>query len=482
MRVIQTLLPFKIELTNRPDAVTGHGGLPIILEIMMAVIAKSLYRNLRDALGYSNRKAIARHLQSLVLLLAAGGEHLSDLEVLRSDHGLEKLLGFKISSSSQVKEFLYAFHQNKEGRPFTEEEDAELSKVGEARIRPEGPGLHVLDVIVCEVLKALQTARLKTTATLDVDATIIEGHKKKALKAYEGTVGYQPQMAWWAEQGVWVCDEFRDGNVPAAFAVKDHLVHSFAHLPAGVTIRRLRGDSALYEEDPLTWLAKEDIDFVVSADMSVPLTARIRELPEKGWKSYHDLRDPELIAEEREWAEVTFIPDWKRNRDLKLTPFRYIAVRVRPRQRDLFTEADRNGRHFAVVTNMDWEGGRLIRWHREKQGTVEHAHGVMKNGLGGGVMPCGRFGSNAAWWRINMLTANILELMKSIDPSGKLDGARPKSLRFRLLNLGARLTHQARQWTLRLFLGLPQAELLIGLRKAVAELAMRLGNLKPAPA
>jgi hypothetical protein len=289
-------------------------------------------------------------------------------------------------------------------------------------------------------------------------------------------------MAWWAEQRVWVCDEFRDGNVPAGFSMKDFLIHSFARLPAGVEHRRLRGDSALYEEEPLTWVAKENIEFVVTADMSEGLAKRIAELPETAWKVYNDLRDIQHITEEREWAEVTFIPDWKRNRDPKLKPFRYIAVRVRPRQRDLFTEADRQWRHFSVVTNMDWAGGRLIRWHREKQGTIEHAHGVIKNELAGGVMPCGRFGSNAAWWRINVLAANLLELVKVLDSTGQLENARPKSIRFRLLNLGAELKHQARQWTMKLFKGSLQASLLVALRQALATLAAKLGTLAPSTA
>jgi hypothetical protein len=372
---------------------------------------------------------------------------------------------------------LYAFHQNKEGRPLTEEEDAELSKAGKAQIRPEGPALHVLEILVRPVLVAIQVARVRAMATLDVDATIIEANKKRALKAYDGTVGFQPQMAWWAEQGVWVCDEFRDGNVPASFSTKEFLIRAFARLPAGVQHRRLRGDSALYGEEPLTWAAKENIEFVVTADMSEGLAERIKELPKTGWNVYKDIRDPQHMTEEREWAEVTFIPDWKRNRVPENKPFRYIAIRVRPCQRELFTEAECQWRHHTVVTNMDWDGGRLLRWHREKQGTVEHAHGVIKNELAGGVMPCGRFGSNAAWWRINVLTANLLELVKCLDSTKQLENARPKAIRFRLLNLGAELKHQARQWTMKLFKGLPQAPLLAALRQALADLAVKLGTL-----
>ena len=65
------------------------------------------------------------------------------------------------------------------------------------------------------------------------------------------------------------------------------------------------------------------------------------------------------------------------------------------------------GRRVPAV-NMGWRGDNLLRWQREKQGTVEQAHGVLKGDLGGGTMPCGLFGANAAWWRLNVLAANPL--------------------------------------------------------------------------
>lgn len=53
-------------------------------------------------------------------------------------------------------------------------------------------------------------------ATIDLDATVIESFKREVLRTYEGTTGYQPMMALWAEMDLAVADEFRDGNVPAA--------------------------------------------------------------------------------------------------------------------------------------------------------------------------------------------------------------------------------------------------------------------------
>ena len=38
----------------------------------------------------------------------------------------------------------------------------------------------------------------------------------------------------------------------------------------------------------------------------------------------------------------------------------------------------------------------LLRWQRERCGSVEKVHDVLKNDLAGGVMPCGWFYANAA--------------------------------------------------------------------------------------
>ena len=75
---------------------------------------------------------------------------------------------------------------------------------------------------------------------------------------------------------------------------------------------------------------------------------------------------------------------------------------------------------------------RLERLHREKAGTIEHVHRSMKDELGAGVMPSGKFGLNAAWFRINALTFNVLTVLKRHALPARYKLARPKRLRFEL--------------------------------------------------
>ncbi len=476
MSIAQGLLPFKIEFVSRAETVTAHAGLFLAIEAALALFPAKALRPLRKALGYQTVTPVRRHLLSLIALACAGGDHVSGLETLRADQGCSRLLGFEPSSPSQAKDFLYRFHQDEDGRPLTDEDDERLSVRGKAQIRPEGPGLRALTALMDLSVEAVRQRRLPTKATIDVDARIIEAHKQKALVAYEGTRGYQPQMAWWSELGVWLTDQFRDGNVNAELEAKAFLKLTFERLPSSIEDRYLRADSALYNENALSWADEQEIGFAVSADMSEALKSKVTRLPEEAWLPYRGFNERADLTEERQWAEVPdFVPDWKRNRKKDGTPFRYIAIRVRGRQKDLFEDSDPSAwRYFAIVTNMGWNGERLLRWHREKQGTVEYGHGVVKNDLAGGVMPCGRFGSNAAWSRLQLIVHNLLVLLKTEALPSTLRDARPKTLRFLLFNLPGRIVRHARGWVLKLYEGLPFAADIVAARRHLLELARRL--------
>jgi hypothetical protein len=190
----------------------------------------------------------------------------------------------------------------------------------------------------------------------------------------------------------------------------------------------------------VNWLRNEQrsggppgrIGFALSARMSEALHAAIQAVPEGEWKPYGDPPPGEI----RECADVPFVPSEKSEKK-HTKPLRYVAMRIRKKQGELFDDGS-GVRHFAVLSNR-WEltAGRLIEWHREKAGTVEMVHDVIKNELAGGVLPCGRFGANAAWLRLAVIAHNVLT-------------ARPKRLRFLIFNTPGRLVHHARRLLLRL--------------------------------
>jgi hypothetical protein len=57
----------------------------------------------------------------------------------------------------------------------------------------------------------------------------------------------------------------------------------------------------------------------------------------------------------------------------------------------------------------------------------------LKNELAAGVMTCARFGANAAWLRLALLTHNVRTGLKRIALKPEWLRARPKRLRFHFL-------------------------------------------------
>ena len=125
-------------------------------------------------------------------------------------------------------------------------------------------------------------------------------------------------------------------------------------------------------------------------------------------------------------------------------------------------------KYFAVVSNrLDLDGAKLLQWHREKAGTIEQVHDIVKNDLGGGVLPSKYFGVNAAWMRIALLAHNVLVALKRIALPPELRSARPKRLRFEIFVQAGRLVSHARTLTLRLRLGVERLAQLVAAWRAL---------------
>jgi len=298
---------------------------------------------------------------------------------------------------------------------------------------------------------AARAKQSETRATVDQDGTIIESHKREALWAYDGTRGYQPMVAVWAETELILADEFRDGNVPALSAPLRCAKAAFAALPDTVIEYYFRGDSGCHESGLVNWLRNPQRDggplgfigFGVSARMSEDLGKALKAVPEAQWTAFG--KDPDGTL--RQWADVDFVPGEKiEKKDIE--PLRYIGLRLLKPQGDLF--ADGNDKHYhALLTNRwDEDGGALLTWHRQKAGTIEHVHDEIKNGLGGGQLPSAKFGANAAWFRIACIAYNIMVAVKHAWPDETLHNAKAKRIRFVLINVTGRFSRDRRKITL----------------------------------
>jgi len=382
-----------------------------------------------------------QYIESLVLLQTAGGDCPEDMSLLAGDDCLERGLGFALPKTGAVRGFLNRFH----------DEELELARppreVQKSFIMPSSEPVRGLQLVLAGVVR--RTAKLYTEqgqslsiATVDQDATIIESHKAKALAHYEGGRGYQPMVAVWAEADLVLADEFRDGNVPAQQEPLTCAKLAFAALPDNLEQRFFRGDSACHENDLLSWLKHADrakepggrIGFAISARMSQDLAKALAKIPESEWKTFNTEAD----GTSRQWAEVDFVPrEAGEKKDSQ--PLRYVGLRLLKPQGVLFKDgSDRH--HHAVVANLDWDGAKLLNWHREKAGTVEHVHDEVKNALAGGHLPSQHFAVNAAWFKLALLTYNIASAIKGLCFSPEERTARFKRYRLLLVHLAGRMS------------------------------------------
>src|ERR1035437_9777963 len=88
----QGVLPYRVEVVEEADTVTARGGLPLVVEARHALgVSRAIEQHVRIRQRACGSDEVAM-IEAVVLLLAAGGECLDDMAVMRADQGLCRLL------------------------------------------------------------------------------------------------------------------------------------------------------------------------------------------------------------------------------------------------------------------------------------------------------------------------------------------------------------------------------------------------------
>ncbi len=500
----QGILPFKYETEKNTTGMTALAGLPVYLDLARVIgLSKSIEKHLnvrKGGQGWTDSQIVL----SLVLLNLAGGDCVDDIKTLEADdgfcevlkkaemHGLRRKVGRAllrrwrkektraVPSASSIFRYLANFHDSKQEKQ---------RQPGKAFIPTPNTHLQGFAGINKDLAAFSSFQNTESTATLDMDATLISTNKIDALFSYKGDKAYQPLNTWWFERGIILHTEFRDGNVPAGFQQLRVFKEALDCLPEQVKAVRLRSDTAGYQHKLLRYCATGKnrrfgvIDFAIGCDVTQEFKKAVAQVEESEWKPIYKTAYGKKYATGTEWAEVCYVPSAIVH-SKKDPAYRYIAKReALDEQQELpgmdtqiklpFPTMDIDNRKykvFGMVTNMDWEGEKLIHWMHERCGKSEGAPAVMKDDLAGGKLPSDDFGENAAWWWIMILALNLNAIMKKLAMGVSWVSKRMKAIRFSFINLPGRVVTRSRSLIIRLTKTNPAMELLINAREKIAML------------
>ena len=168
-------LSFEYEVDDKADSVTAWGGLPLVAEVLAALgVDDSVRRNVHLRKGHREFDA-ASLVKAAVLMMAAGGDCLDDINILREDTALCRLLGSRLPSAETLREFLYGFHED----VLVEIAQEEAKQAGLLSYIPEeSERLRGLAVVMTDFIQAAARRWPQETATIDIDATLQESHKR----------------------------------------------------------------------------------------------------------------------------------------------------------------------------------------------------------------------------------------------------------------------------------------------------------------
>jgi Transposase DDE domain group 1 len=443
LRVQATNSPGSFEVTTDGTGVVGHAGAVLLRELADRL-------GLTAALGWRGPQGRWRHpdaavLRDLAVVLADGGDCLSDLAVLRDQ---PELFG-PVASTPTAWRVVDRLARDPDG----------LARLRAARAHARGRAWAAGGDPEVELL------------VVDVDATLVLAQtdaKEGAAGTYKHTFGFAPLLAYLDRgqaPGEPLAGLLRPGNAPAG--ASDDLVElvelALAQLPTATDQRPVlvRCDSA-GGSSKLAWhLRQRGIGFTLGMQVDQHVREAILAQPEPAWTPAVD-----ADGQARPGAEVAELTGWV---DLGNWPpgTRMLCRRedAHPGAQLRFTDLDGHRFQVLVTDQPDGDLACLELRHRQRARVEDRIRAAKATGLSN--LPFGRWRRNAVWLELVLAAQDLTCWTQALLLDGVLAVAEPKTLRYRLLHVAARVVRHARRCLLRLQASWPWA---VELARAFARL------------
>src|SRR3954447_20659273 len=372
-----------------------------------------------------------RVIRDLAVMLADGGDCLSDLRAVRDQ---QPLFGPVASDTTAFR-----LIDRIAGDP------GALEALREARARARA--------------RVWELGARPERIVIDVDATLIgaQTEKEGAAVNFKGTFGFHPLLAYLDESREALAGMLRPGNAAAHSAADQIAVleQALEQLPRDVvadleTEIVLRADAAGSALELCRAARDARIGYLVGFDLTKQVRRAILSLPERAWRPA--LRQN---GEQRDGAEVAEITDRLEFYDWP-DGSRVIVRRERPHPGAQLSFTDVDGHRFqATLTDLVGDAVELERLHRGRANAEDRVRAAKQTGLEN--LPFREFDLNAVWLEISLIAQDLSVWTQALCLDGELASCEPKTLRYRLLHTAGRLAFHARRAVLRLQASWPWA-------------------------
>ena len=424
MRVMRDERPVTVEVTADGAGLVSHAGSALLARVADKLgLTKALSLRLAAIKRRRRGHDPGRVIRDLAVMLAGGGECVSDLGAVRDQ---QALFGPVASDSTAFRVV---------DRIASEPELLEALRSAHARARE----------------RFWQQHGMPERLTIDIDATLITAHSEKegAAGNYKGGYGFHPLAAYADETREALGALLRPGNAGANTAT-DHITvldRALEQVPAehieSIEIL-VRADSAGATHALADYCRDARLRFSFGYELTESVRTAILETPEDAW-----VRALDQDGSARENGQVAEITDGV---DLSSWPegSRVIVRRERPHPGAQLSFTDHDGYRFqAILTDQpDPDIAVLERRHRQRARVEDRIRDDKDTGLA--KLPFKEFQLNEVWLEIVLLAHDVIAWTQALLLDGELAKAEPKRLRYRLLHVAARLAFHGRRAKLHL--------------------------------
>ncbi len=386
-----------------------------------------------------------RVLVDLAVMLADGGEAISDLAVLRDQ---PDVFG-DVASTPTAWRTLEAI----DPAALVRIASARAAARAEAWAAGADPGFYVIDL----------------------DATLVNSHSEKegAAPNYKRGFGFHPLLAFLDATGEALAGKLRPGNAGSNTAV-DHvevLDAALVQLPVDPHETEViaRTDSAGLTHGFIDACRARHVRFAVGHDLTAPVKTACLTVPKRRWRSAVTADG----SDERDGAQVAEITDLV---DLSRWPTgtRMIVRREQPHPGAQLSFTDIDGHRFQVfITDLDEvDISYLEALHRGRGRAEKRICDAKDTGLAN--LPSANFAINAAWMQLVLVAHDLFAWTKLLCLDGELAHAEPKRLRYTLLHAAGIVARSGRRQRLRIAANWPWTDQLVDAFTRAHALTLRI--------